>query len=83
LTALELLTVAQVMDLLQLSRDTVYRLAARGELPGRKIGNVWRFPRHEIEMLFCAHPVGAEEDKDGKTALRTEKHAQGIPAVDV
>ncbi len=49
---LELMGVDDVMDLLQVSRDTVYRLAKGGTLPGRKIGRVWRFPKDEIER-FC------------------------------
>ncbi len=50
MTEFEVLTVTQVMDLLQLSRDTVYRLAAIGELPGHKVGRTWRFLKDEIEQ---------------------------------
>lgn len=46
---LKLLSVNDVMELLQVSRDTIYRLAAIGEIPGRKIGRAWRFPSDEIE----------------------------------
>ncbi len=49
---LELLTVSEVMDLLRMSRDTVYRLAARGQLPGRKVGRAWRFPKDVIEAYL-------------------------------
>lgn len=30
---------------------TIYALAAKGELPGVKIGNAWRFPRKKILAL--------------------------------
>ena len=53
---IELLTVDEVMDLVRISRDTVYRLAAKGELPGRKIGRTWRFPRDEIEAYIRQRP---------------------------
>jgi excisionase family DNA binding protein len=42
-------TIHEVAALLRVSRDTVYRLAARDELPGRKIGRVWRFPEEAIQ----------------------------------
>jgi PAS domain S-box-containing protein/excisionase family DNA binding protein len=52
--ATEALTVAQVARLLGVSPDTVYRLAAAGELPGRKIGRIWRFSRDAIKQhLKC------------------------------
>jgi len=34
---------------MRISRDTVYRLAARGDLCGRKVGRIWRFPKSAIE----------------------------------
>jgi excisionase family DNA binding protein len=46
---MELLTVDEVVDLLRISRDTVYRLVAAGKLPARKVGRQWRFPRTELE----------------------------------
>lgn len=39
----DVLTVAEAAAFMRVSRETVYRLAARGELSGRKIGRVWRF----------------------------------------
>src|SRR3712207_2587040 len=41
----EVLTLAQAAELLQLGPDAVADLAATGELPGRKIGEEWRFAR--------------------------------------
>ena len=57
---LDNLTVAQVMDLLQLSRDTVHRLAAIGELPGRKVGRTWRFLTDEIEQYVRGRRPGPD-----------------------
>ena len=37
------LTIEEVAQLLKISPRTVRRLAAKGEIPGRKIGNKWRF----------------------------------------
>ena len=47
----KMMTGAEVGDLLRVSGETVYRLAAQGELPAQKIGRVWRFPRHPIDEL--------------------------------
>lgn len=41
-----LLRFSEARQLLRLSRNTVYSLAARGEIPGaRKVGKEWRFRR--------------------------------------
>ena len=48
-TTPDVLTVGEVAAFMRVSRETIYRLAARGELPGRKIGRIWRFPRGAIQ----------------------------------
>ena len=48
-TTHSVLTIKQVAEFLQVSTDTVYRLATSGELQGRKIGRIWRFPKDAIE----------------------------------
>ncbi len=48
----QMLTPLEVADLLRVSRDTVYRLAAQGELPGRKVARVWRFPREDVDRYM-------------------------------
>jgi excisionase family DNA binding protein len=44
----EVLTLAQAAELLQLDPAAVADLAAAGELPGRKIGDEWRFSRAAV-----------------------------------
>jgi excisionase family DNA binding protein len=44
----EVLTTAQLADLLQVDEKAVRDLARRGELPGRKIGRDWRFSRSAV-----------------------------------
>ena len=46
--AQEVLTVEQVAELLQVDPDDVSALADAGELPGRKIGDEWRFLRSAV-----------------------------------
>ena len=44
-----LVTIEQVAAFLQVSKDTVYRLAKTGSLPGAKIGQQWRFLKSEVD----------------------------------
>jgi excisionase family DNA binding protein len=44
----EVLTSAEVAALLRIDEDTVERMAAAGELPGRRLGDEWRFTRAAI-----------------------------------
>ena len=62
-TTREVLTIRQVAEFLQVSTDMVYRLAASGELQGRKIGRIWRFTRTAIEN-YLSQDVGAESSRD-------------------
>lgn len=45
------LTPKQVGDLLGICPRTVQKMAQRGELPGVKVGNKWRFSRAKIVAL--------------------------------
>jgi excisionase family DNA binding protein len=44
----EVLTLAQLAELLQLEEESVRELAERGEVPGRKLGEEWRFSRRAV-----------------------------------
>jgi excisionase family DNA binding protein len=48
----DILTAEQVAELLQVSTKTVYRLAGRGELRGKKVGRAWRFLRSDIRRYL-------------------------------
>jgi excisionase family DNA binding protein len=49
LTSDQVMTAAEVADLLHMPVSTVYYLANRGELPARRLGRTWRFLRPRIE----------------------------------
>jgi excisionase family DNA binding protein len=44
----DVLTVEQLAELLQVDEKTLRSLAAKGELPGRKVGRHWRFSRQAV-----------------------------------
>ena len=46
---LEILTVKQLAEYLQLDEHTIYRLARKGEIPALKIGAEWRFKKDLID----------------------------------
>lgn len=48
----DLLTVGEVVALLDASPTTVYRLAERGELDAVRVRRVWRFPRSGVEAYL-------------------------------
>jgi excisionase family DNA binding protein len=54
LTRDEVMTAAEVAELLQMPVSTVYYLARRGELPARRLGRTWRFLRPRLEELLGA-----------------------------
>ena len=52
----DVLTTAQVAELLQTDERTVRTLAQAGELPGRKIGPDWRFSRAAVLDWLGGNP---------------------------
>ena len=69
---LELLTCKEVAELMRVSRSTVWKLAASGKLPGKKVGRGWRFPRDAIEQFFSfnAHKTERAEDDTDNASKR-------------
>ena len=57
----QILTASQVADLLQVHLRTVYKLARRGLIPGRKFGGGWRFSREEILKMISTGRLASLE----------------------
>ena len=51
------LTVAEVAELMRLSRMTEYRLVNRGELPAVRVGRSFRVPQDALEAYLREHSV--------------------------
>jgi excisionase family DNA binding protein len=51
----EILTINQVAEYLQVSRNAIYRLLAQKKLPGFKVGNQWRFHRKMIDAWLITN----------------------------
>jgi excisionase family DNA binding protein len=50
----DILTVAEVMALLYVGKNTVYRLLQEGELRGFRIGKTWRIPKISLEEYIIS-----------------------------
>lgn len=70
----DLLTTRQVQETLQVDRTTIYRMLKDGRLNGVKVGQQWRFPRQEVELLLGLH---AEEG--GGTDERPKRPLEVLP----
>ena len=57
----QILTASQVADMLQVHLRTVYKLARKGMVPGRKFGGGWRFSRDEIVRMISGGQAGLLE----------------------
>ena len=44
----QIMTVEEVAEFLKLSKITIYKLVKKGQLPGFRVGNSWRFRKDKI-----------------------------------
>ena len=65
----KILTVSELAEHLNVHRITIYRLLKSGDLPGFKIGSVWRFDLDEIKRWMASERRSELQDvtsHDGK-----------------
>ena len=58
----EIMTIDELSDYLKLKIKTAYHLAAKGDIPGFKVGGAWRFRKSEIEKWI------AKQEQNNKKA---------------
>ncbi len=44
------LTIEQIAEYLQVSKEKIYKLCQRGKMPASKVGGQWRFDKNEIDQ---------------------------------
>ena len=54
------MTLQEIAEYLQLSKDQIYRLAQTGEIPASKVGRRWRFKRERVDSWMEDTPVGGK-----------------------
>ena len=83
-TTPDVLTVGEVAAFMRVSRETIYRLAARGELPGRKIGRIWRFSKDAIQKYIegdsVVGPAGRVAQGGDHSATDSDDNEKRRPA---
>lgn len=63
------LTVAEVADMLRVSRMTVYRWVHAGDLPAVRFGRSFRVPQQAVEVFMENAAITADfEADDGRSA---------------
>ncbi|MDA0307526.1 MAG: helix-turn-helix domain-containing protein [Proteobacteria bacterium] len=45
----DIITIKEVAEYLRIKEKTVYDLAAKGKIPGFKVGGAWRFRKSELD----------------------------------
>lgn len=59
----DIISPAQAAALLRLNVKTIYKLAERGAIPGKRFGRSWRFNKKEILALLAATPTRRAQEK--------------------
>lgn len=80
----DILTLEEAADYLRLPREMVERQATRGEIPGRRIEDTWRFLRSAIDAwlhgqdsrTILLQQAGVLSDDETLEALRKSIYAQ-------
>jgi len=65
-----LLSVDDVAAFLGVQRDTVYKLIDRDNLPGLKVGRLWKFRQEEIDAWLDKRPGRQQGTRKGSGAAR-------------
>ena len=62
------MTLQEVAEYLQLSKDMIYRLAQSGRIPASKVGSRWRFRRERIDRWMEDMAVDTDEQGSSRDA---------------
>ena len=54
------LTVAEVADVMRISKMTVYRLVHSGEMPAVRVGHSYRVPQAALEQYLATSHIEAD-----------------------
>ena len=57
------MTLPQVAEYLQVSRDLIYRLAQKGRIPASKVSGRWRFKKEKIDQWMESQDKTQTEDR--------------------
>lgn len=69
----EILTIREVAALLKINDKTAYKLVAKGNIPGFKVGGSWRFDRGQIESWIKRESAKHEKVEYGAAKGKKNK----------
>jgi len=82
------LSVEEAARLLHVSRDTIYRLVRNAGIPGRKVGNQWRFSRSALLAWLAgttstarAHPDAPVDSPEARGPIPPKTGGAGLKGV--
>ena len=58
------LSVDEIADHLGIKRDTVYKWISERQMPGHKIGRLWKFNKQEVDEWVKSGAAGDKENED-------------------
>jgi len=61
------LSVDEIAEHLGIKRDTVYRWVNDLQMPGHKIGRLWKFDRKEVDAWVKSGAAGEKDDEEQRT----------------
>lgn len=59
----EILTIQEIASFLKIKEKTAYDLAAKGKIPGFKVGGSWRFRKSDIDFWIEQNMRGQKNDE--------------------
>ena len=59
----QIMTVEEVAEFLKLSKITVYKLVKKGQVPGFRVGNSWRFRKEDIVDIISRQKSAGSESR--------------------
>jgi excisionase family DNA binding protein len=59
----EIMNAEEAAKYLKMSAKTVIAAAKRGEIPGLKIGSIWRFRKDQLDAMFGTNVKGNPNDQ--------------------
>lgn len=62
----QIMTVEEVAEFLKLSKITIYKLVKKGQLPGFRVGNSWRFRKDKIVETISKENLDIVENQPDK-----------------
>ena len=68
-----LMSVAEVAQYLKLNVYTIYKMTERGELPGTKLGRLWRFKKADIYRWLTEKITREQKERTAKWQKKYDK----------